>query len=929
MGHWEGWTRGPTVGIPRRFDPSADQAPALASARPGATHDDPLQRKALPRPRFLPAASRPIASLALAAVLAGGALPAPVAAGDVAAPIPEGRSAQLDTTISVDPGPAVANPAAPGVTGDDSTAVPDLHPSIAYEQAMAHEHDRIDFKPGGRVTVGFTPRARDRWPVDGRAPAAAAGGQGDRARDGGEPPGQPAGRAGRGQPARPTTRRPDRRERDQLARRRPRRQAGHRRVRRRLHRAARRGRRRPRRRLRPPPPGVRLPALLGASARRPSSTTTSCRPSPTSRSAPIATGNLRKKDPDGTNTTGWGGWTSSNMTSVINARPPARHPGRAHGQRVRVDHRPGERPARAPRQRAAARLNLARQVAAAVRDRGADGVNLDFEPLASGYADEFVALLRTVRTRAQQGPQGLPAHLRHDRRSSGTTRSRPRWARARRTRSSSWATTTAPPGPSTAGSIDPLSRPRLRPRRHRPRVHGARQPESRIILGLPWYGRAWSTATTPSARSQTLSGAKYGYSTAVNYENVVALVAQVRPPLGRRSSRARTSPTGARTARRPTAASPAGGRSTTTTRVAQAALRDRQRLRAARRRDVGARATTAATRELYRAVAGVVPRRQVRPAGRHPDRSRGDPGRRGVRRLVGGARHQQRRLVRRPGLGQRRPRGPRGCAATTRDVGRLARRADGARLRVPRPGDRPQGQRRLVERRRDLGRDSPSLATGGFGRVVADGLSYRSGPDTSAAKLGTLKAGTIVAITRGPVSPDGYTWYEVTEPIREWSPVSFVERGVWIAARSSSDTWSSPTGRPTARTVDAGLRGLDFGSGPGSALGSGPAALAIRAFSPNGDGSEDAIRLRWTQHRRPRLADAQRLPHQRLARRVALRAGRSAPARRRGTGTARIGGAAPSGTGATSSSWSGAPGAGRSTRRPARPTTPPRSPRSA
>ena len=33
---------------------------------------------------------------------------------------------------------------------------------------------------------------------------------------------------------------------------------------------------------------------------------------------------------------------------------------------------------------AAARLKLARQIAAAVRDRGADGVNLDFEPLASG-----------------------------------------------------------------------------------------------------------------------------------------------------------------------------------------------------------------------------------------------------------------------------------------------------------------------------------------------------------------------------------------------------------------------------------------------------------------------------------------------------------------------------------------------------------------
>src|SRR4029078_4550050 len=32
-----------------------------------------------------------------------------------------------------------------------------------------------------------------------------------------------------------------------------------------------------------------------------------------------AAGNLKKRDADGTRTTGWGGWTSSSMTSVINA----------------------------------------------------------------------------------------------------------------------------------------------------------------------------------------------------------------------------------------------------------------------------------------------------------------------------------------------------------------------------------------------------------------------------------------------------------------------------------------------------------------------------------------------------------------------------------------------------------------------------------
>ena len=52
-------------------------------------------------------------------------------------------------------------------------------------------------------------------------------------------------------------------------------------------------------------------------------------------------GGLKKRDPDGTLTTGWGGWTSSGMTRVINAA-------HANGTRVvltvtrvRLDDEPG------------------------------------------------------------------------------------------------------------------------------------------------------------------------------------------------------------------------------------------------------------------------------------------------------------------------------------------------------------------------------------------------------------------------------------------------------------------------------------------------------------------------------------------------------------------------------------------------------------
>ena len=134
---------------------------------------------------------------------------------------------------------------------------------------------------------------------------------------------------------------------------------------------------------------------------------------------------------------------------------------------------------------------------------------------------------------------------------------------------------------------------------------------------------------------------------------------------------------------------------------------------------------------------------------------------------------------------------------------------------------------------------------GGFGRVAIDGLSYRTGPDTAAARLGTLDAGTIVAVTRGPVKADGYTWYEVTQPIREWTPVSFVERGVWVARSNASKTFVKAYRAPNSTRVNAGIRDLDFGASGTSAVGTDASRVAARAFSPDGDGSGDAIRLRW------------------------------------------------------------------------------------
>ena len=230
-------------------------------------------------------------------------------------------------------------------------------------------------------------------------------------------------------------------------------------------------------------------------ARRPSSTTTSSRPSPTSRSAPTARATSRsgrrRHEHDRL-----GRLDELRHDLGHQRRPPARHPRRPDGQRVRVDD------AQASVQRAllgsaTARTNLARQIAAAVRDRGADGVNLDFEPLASGYADEFVALLRTSGA-AEQGPAGY--QLTYD--TTGYIGNYPLEAsvgRRRRGRDLRHGLRLPHGGSATPGRSTPLSGPGY-DLADTVRAYTARVARLRIILGLPWYGRAWSTATDDAAR---------------------------------------------------------------------------------------------------------------------------------------------------------------------------------------------------------------------------------------------------------------------------------------------------------------------------------------------------------------------------------------------------------------------------------------------
>ena len=234
-----------------------------------------------------------------------------------------------------------------------------------------------------------------------------------------------------------------------------------------------------------------------------------------------ALGNLMKKNADGTTTTGWGGWTSAKMTSIIST---------AHTNHTRVVltvQSFGWNASGLARQKAllgdaSNRLNLAIQIAAAVRDRGADGVNLDFEPLASGYETHFTSLVRTLRAQLDKIHAGY--QLTFD--TTGFIGNYP------------IENATAPGGAdaifimgydyrgassSPVGSVAPLNRSGY-DIRDTVAAYAARVPASKLILGVPYYGRAWSTATD-LLNASNISNSKYGASTTVIYSTAAGYLA--------------------------------------------------------------------------------------------------------------------------------------------------------------------------------------------------------------------------------------------------------------------------------------------------------------------------------------------------------------------------------------------------------------------
>jgi spore germination protein YaaH len=530
-----------------------------------------------------------------------------------------------------------------------------------------------------------------------------------------------------------------------------------------------------------------------------------------------ADGGLRRQDATGNTTPGWAGWTGARMTAIIAA---------AHRNHTRVvltlsmfAWTAGGAAAQARLlDDPAARRRLAREAARAVHDRRADGLNLDFEPLAAGHEDGFVALVREIRRQLDRTGRGY--QLTFDTmgrvgnypiaRATGRGAADAVFVMAYDYRTS---------GSAIAGSIAPLSGPQY-DLADTLLAYLDAIPASRIVLGIGWYGRAWPTVSD-DLNAATRATAKYGGSSAVPYAQAVA-AASGRP--------VRWDPREGTTwfAYRRETCSGAYGCVSTWRQVYYDDVRalrlkyDLVNLAGIRGVGIWALGYEGSHSEVWTAIADKFARDTTPP--------------RAAIRVLSSEQRDEGFVVDWSAWDDR-------SGVVSYDVqvsidggpwrAWLKATASGADVWLGRNGHAYKFRVRARDRAGNVGAWSstapssgvPTLRRGAFARVLVDGLSARERPSPVAAQRDTLAAGTLVSIADAPVSFGGVTWVAVREPIAVWPPISLVHTGVWVAASDAgARALLQPVAAPDSTRVAAGISGLAFGGVGSASIGSGVAA---------------------------------------------------------------------------------------------------------
>jgi spore germination protein YaaH len=545
------------------------------------------------------------------------------------------------------------------------------------------------------------------------------------------------------------------------------------------------------------------------------------------------------KSTNGSTTTEWAGWTSSWMTNVINNA-------HSHGTRVSLSVEQfawtsGGRDTQVMLLSSADyRLRAAQGIAAAVRDRGADGVSLDFEPIVSSQSANFVTFVQTLRSELNKinpgyeliydatGSIGYYAHAQLT--AAGGADAVWIMGYDFRTGSSSYA-----------GSIDPLTSPRnVYDLTQVVNSYKSKISVSKIILGLPWYGIAWST-TSHGLNANVLTGS--GCSpTSVFFNRAAALAAQN----GRNYDSIEQS---AWTAYQLDCGDKdANGQPTLTWR--ELYYDDAQSLGVrydminywnlrgmgiwALGYDAGYPEMTSLIANKFLTdktppVAGIVNLPAVQSDEGFP--------------VSWTARDDWNGVVSYD-VQVSTDGGPfadwlTGVTATEASFQGLDGHTYSFRVRATDgvgnvgPWDVPYTYTA-----------EPTYAVNGF--IAAQvAISERASPSSSATAIQSVPAGGILQIIGGPsVDAGGVTWYQVTGPFSELDSLAPLFPGLWVAVTDGTTNWALPITAPNTTAVDSGIASYRLGT-PGLM----PSSTGLdrgKVFSPDGDGIRDTLPLTWT-----------------------------------------------------------------------------------
>ncbi len=229
------------------------------------------------------------------------------------------------------------------------------------------------------------------------------------------------------------------------------------------------------------------------------------------------------KETNGVATNGWAGWNSDAWRSLQARAQEA-------GVRVvftvqRFSWTDGQR-RRTVRLLSdpAARMRLTAEVVKVVTEAGADGVNLDFEPMPEEVSDDFTQFVREMRAAMNAVDATLQltfdvmpgiddydvAALVADDAADALFVMGYEYLTGSAAQTGSNAPLDKPEGQDLAGDVA--------------RILGL-VPADRVILGLPWYGRAWST-TSAQPRADTRSGTRWPFSVTINYRDAILQAAR-------------------------------------------------------------------------------------------------------------------------------------------------------------------------------------------------------------------------------------------------------------------------------------------------------------------------------------------------------------------------------------------------------------------